>query len=795
MKTITRFLLVFLYFSFNVFSQNKPIDSLVQELEEDSILFEKVFIHTNKTTYNSEDAIWFKVYVAKNDNTPSLKTALVYVSLFSKQGELINTKNVYIKDGVGNNQFELNGDLISGEYIIQAYTNNMLNFGEDNKFASRITIGKNSNVITDSKALYDIQLFPEGGYFLEDVKNVVGIKALLNGKACNYKGKIVNSKNEKVALFSNRHLGMTKAQFIYKENENYKAIIELNDTIINKILPIAKKEGVLISKKRNDKDVIKFELKTNGNSNSDNFVLLFHQNNKIIDYVAVDFLKTRKKIFAFNEKDFLKGVNTVTVLKNNQPILERKFFVEGKINNELQIQKINKIEDSIIYKLKVKDLTSKSNLSLSVLSSNSNYSSNTDIASAMYLSPYVKGFIEHPSFYFNKDNANREAYLDLLLLTQGWTQFSQEDFIEKLNPKQVHYFENGFTLKGKLSPVLSNNLGVFTTDNQLIAKQFLNNQTTFSFNNLVAYKGDSIKLAFIEKEVIKRKPKKIKYDSIPIKKHNLSFLFYNKYLNESQKSGVKKVTNAITVSSYKKQDGVYSLGIVDIETKKKSQAFLDRKAFDKKHRKEVFDIGAYYELDIPEKFKDTNLTIQDYLFKDRGYWLYDVGIDGYKYVVKGFKFHGRSGIKIPLVIVLAIDGVDATTYGRGMPLDVALSIEMKYIKDIMYKPVESKYIDKIVFFTTDDYKKGTTNNFKTYVFKEGYSVSKKYYKPLFSQDSEITNNEIDWKPNLITNKKGEAVFKIKGNLDIENLFFSIQGLSEKGELISGFYTLDNSKAK
>ncbi|MEJ6793202.1 MAG: hypothetical protein QNK89_10850 [Lacinutrix sp.] len=159
-------------------------------------------------------------------------------------------------------------------------------------------------------------------------------------------------------------------------------------------------------------------------------------------------------------------------IKNNQPILERKFFVKGKINNEFSIKTLNKIEDSIIYKLNVKDVTSKSNLSVSILYSNSSYNNNTDIASAMYLTPYVKGYIESPSFYFDSKIVNREAYLDLLLLTQGWTKYSQKNFIEKLNPKPIYDFEYGYTLKGKLSPVLTNNLEIFTTGNQLITRQF-----------------------------------------------------------------------------------------------------------------------------------------------------------------------------------------------------------------------------------------------------------------------------------------------------------------------------------
>ena len=776
---------LFFFFVFHfTFAQNKPIDSIVSGLQKDQLLFEKVFIHTNKTNYVNEDVIWFKAYVLTNENKPSLNTTLLYVSLFSESSQLIETKTVYVKEGVGNNQFEFNEDLVSGNYYIQAHTNNMLNFGKDDKFITRITIGEDIKFKTTSKALYDIQFFPEGGQFLEGVKNVIGIKALVNGKGYDYKGRIVNSKNEKVASFSSIHLGMSKSQFEYKENEKYKAIIAISDTIIEKELPTARKEGVVISKMSSNKDVVEFKVSTNDKSNLDEYVLLFHQNNKIIDYVEFDFYFDRNEVFTFQKEDFLKGVNSVTVLKNNEPILERKFFVNGKVNNEFSIETLNKVEDSIIYKLKVKDLTTKSNISISVLSSNVNYSSNTDIASAMYLTPYVKGYVEQPSYYFNQEHVNREAYLDLLLLTQGWTQYSQEEFIENINPKQTYDFEKGIVVKGELSPVLTNNLGVFTTYNKLITKQFLNNQTTFAFNNLIAYKGDSIKLAFIDREVLRRQPKKIKYDSIPTKDHKLAHFFYDEYVKELQKNEKESITEVV---SYKKQDGVIGLENVKLETGKKDKTFVT------KHKKEVFEIGAYNRLEIPKKYFEEELTMREFLFKDRGYFMLNE-YTSYPFLISNWTTT-PSGKRVPVVVVISVDGVYIKPFGPGMPLETLFLLPIKDVEDIALLPKKTKYHHRLAIFTTEDYKKGTSNNFSTYVFKEGFSRSKKYYAPLFSQETNTTNKEIDWKPNLISTTNGDVVFKIKDNLVYENVLFSIQGFSNKGELISGFYTLDNSKAK
>ena len=58
----------------------------------------------------------------------------------------------------------------------------MRNFGDNNMFVQEVNILSElpeKDTITINN--YDIQIFPEGGYLLEDVENVIGIKSLING--------------------------------------------------------------------------------------------------------------------------------------------------------------------------------------------------------------------------------------------------------------------------------------------------------------------------------------------------------------------------------------------------------------------------------------------------------------------------------------------------------------------------------------------------------------------------------------------------------------------------------------
>ena len=102
------------------------------------------------------------------------------------------------------------------------------------------------------------------------------------------------------------------------------------------------------------------------------------------------------------------------------------------------------------------------------MENNTQFHETTSIKSAFYLSPFINGFIENTSSYFNVKNKNRLENIELLLLTQGFEKYNFEEMITTLNPKEKYKFENGFKLKGTVSPLLTTNLGLMSKNNKLI---------------------------------------------------------------------------------------------------------------------------------------------------------------------------------------------------------------------------------------------------------------------------------------------------------------------------------------
>lgn len=753
---------IVIYFTIiNILAQKPFTNEVITPLLKNQLYFEKVFIHTNKTSYFADDNIWFKAYIVDDNNNPSLNTRLLYVNLLDTDGKIIQNKTIFIDNGSGIGQFELNNSLQFGKYYIQAHTNFMRNFGEKNTFINQIYIlNKKLEKKPKVKNLYDIQIFPEGGYLLEDTKNTVGIKSLVNGIGQDYSGYIINQKNEKVANFKNEHLGISKCDFFYRKKDKYTALINIRDTVLRIPVPIAKKKGIIFNINNTDKK-IDLTLRTNYNSlaelNRNKYHLLFHQRNKIIDFMEISQFDSLNINFKIEKESFFNGVNTVTLFKNNAPFLQRKFYIEKQNKETIVSLKKGTIEkDSVNYILKTLTKHSaqplKSNISISVLPKNTlNFYENTNIKSAFLLSPYIKGNIEKPAYYFNEKNLNRLEHLDLLLLTQGWTQYSVKEMVKKLNPNYKYNFEIGFKLKGKVSPIFSNNFALIDNQDRLINKIFLNSNKNFSFDKLHIYKGDTVRLAFLNNLNEAIKPQKIYFDSIkatkplkfyPAKKSdfskfelrndNILMNFYNTEL----------LDEVIVIGNKKKRD--------DIKTKELLKNFKNA--------------GWYNRIELPEKNKHNN-DLMNFLSYNQNVRL--VNWKGLEYYLQ----YGSVG-----EAVLYIDGRQV----RSEEL-LGVSLDMENVKYIMEKTLH--FVKIIQVFTTDNYKNNIETLYKEYIFKFGYDKAKKYYTPKYNFNQTISNKkiEIDWKPELITNNLGVVKFKIK---KYKNYIFFIQGFAENSYLIS-----------
>ncbi|TMM56171.1 hypothetical protein FEE95_16230 [Maribacter algarum] len=775
------------FFSFAVAAQQSLSENF-RVLNKSSILKEKVFIHTNKTSYFQDDTIWFKAYVADTINHPSIQTTKLYVNLLDHQGLAIYSKTVLIEEGIGLGQFELNNAVGEGVYYIQGYTNYMRNFGDDYYYIQKIQVLKDNSKqsIAPIENQYDIQILPEGGYLLEGIENRIGIKALLNGFGCDYEGQIRNKLRKTIASFKSQHLGMTRCTFQYREDEKYYAEVVFKDTILTIEIPVAKRKGIALHLENIENNYVEVYLKTNertlNSKDLSNYSLLFRQDDRVSDLFSLTRFDSLTGRIQMKKDLFFDGVNTVTLFKEKKPIAERKFFVELKEKRtDVLITPISQENDSLAYKLNLRGGRElpKANLSISIFSPNSLRNEEQNIKTAFLLTPFLKGYIEKPSYYFNSENKKRKEHLDLLLLTQGWTQYSLPEKISKLKSKPLYKFEYGFDLRGKIeSSVKYDSIALIRDNFQIIDKVALKNDLSFNFNNLLLFKKDTTKLAFIDNAGKIIKPGRIKYDSlekpkIPLEKKHPN-VKNNTLVKPKELNPSPDIPETIIPSN-----GTIVLDEAIITEKKRSESYLRRRKLIEKYKPLVRDIGKYREVRIREVFQNYEHDLISFL-QANGARLNETNpLDPY--------------LEAPnkKEALLLIDG--RLFYPDEL---TSLSLSMKNVAHVMVTDsptmiegkLEGRLYGTTVYqvFTTKGYQKNIEELFDKFVIENGYDHPKKYYTPLNEiHQSRFPNMfEVDWKPSIKIDDKGEVDFKIPKKYKNRKLIFSIQGFSEKGHLIS-----------
>ena len=161
MKQLTNlffFLIVLLVGSNPSYSQNKDaIDSAFMKLTKLPPM-EKLYVHTDKTTYASGSTIWLKAYlVTATEHMPLGNSQFVYVELFDKTETLISRIKIKRKNGMFAGNIKLPKALQEGDYCLKAYTSWMLN--QDDEFLFRKMIKVKNFIRNKYKATiqYDIK--------------------------------------------------------------------------------------------------------------------------------------------------------------------------------------------------------------------------------------------------------------------------------------------------------------------------------------------------------------------------------------------------------------------------------------------------------------------------------------------------------------------------------------------------------------------------------------------------------------------------------------------------------------
>ena len=506
---------IFCFFSLNTVGQTntKIEDAYVDYFK---LSRESLYVHLNKTTFLIGEDIWLKCYAYNRRKKQSFKnTSNIYVGIYDSKGKQIKKKLLLAKNGTANGNFLIDTTYTSGVYYIKASTNWMRNFNEDDAFVQKIVILDNNYKQETQKAnTYDLQFLPEGGHIVNQTKNTIGYKIIdNNGNGVKAKAILYDSENEEIASFESNNFGLGKFTLWPNINESYTVVFTLlNGEKLKKILPKPKTEGIALTIDNSKANEIIISINTNNATltkiKQQKFKIAIHKEGDM-KTLPFTFENSTRKSLAINKDILFDGVNTITLInENNTPINERLFYnYKTPKFNSIFVSKLNESKDSI--SLSIYQNTYKSNnLSISILPETStSYNPNHNIISANLLQPYLKGFIETPSYYFSNITSKKKEDLDLLLLTQGWSRYNWNSVIN-YKAEANYNFEQGIKLKGSVISNFTEVDSLYLYSTVYYPAQFvtLDKDKKFTINNFYVLENETLKFSYVNKRMKFLKP-------------------------------------------------------------------------------------------------------------------------------------------------------------------------------------------------------------------------------------------------------------------------------------------------
>lgn len=771
-------LLLFVIISFNLFCQKK-IDSLYYNYFENTR--EVPYLHLNKTTFLKGEEIWFKAYVIEqNSNKLHTTTSNLYVSIFDEKGKLKDQQLIRVKDGVGKGNISIDSTFTMDAYYLKASTNWMKNYAEDNSYLQSIRIISSSSKEVKSKSIseneyFEFKLFPEGGHLLASTTNNLGIliKDVQNKGIKVDNGIIKNRKGEVVGEFKTNRFGLGKSSLFFGENDFYIFEAELpNGTILKQQTPKIEKTGIILHTTY-DKDAIKVNIITNSNSlislNKKKYRVFIHNTRSFKNFYFSFNKESTIYSLNFQKKELSKGVNIITLFnEEDKPVLEKIIFNESEdLYSEININRKKLDKDSTL--LTISNLSNeKIFLSASFLPSKSKaYNPKNNIKSSILLKPYIKGYIEDPTYYFDKNNKNRLEDLELLFLTQGWSKFSW-NLIFNSPPKTEFSFENGINITAHLPKTLKKkqSILIFSSDNNLVEK-IDSTKNSHILKNTFIKKNSIINFSFNNR--------KNQYKILPTLSYSQSSLLESFNLKNLE----NKENIELQISDFKSiSKGFEVLNEVVIKAKKsssKNNPFGSETMLRKVSMKNILG-------------KESETVFNFLLFKG---FSEETSADGITYLGprrrKSFttingNINGYVNPFVGIGVVVYLDNINITNR-----LWVIESMYLSTVKEIFYGDDPSTTNEVVYIYTLPvsefSSKKEKFSEIKTPV---GFANNKEYYNPKypsFINDTYKFYGSLFWNPSLILKPNSKLELKLPNNSQ-NNFIVFFEGVSETGKLLS-----------
>ena len=270
----------------------------------------------------------------------------------------------------------------------------------------------------------DVTFYPEGGYLIPDVENLVTFKLTNTGATTlTTTGELLDQQGRVMAELVVEHDGMGIVKFTPQADGVYTARWKDNfDQDVTFALPQVRSDATVLQVRRNENGMVTVHA---AGAQARNALVLLQQRGCMVaaGYESV----------TINERDLPAGVVQAMLLDSELRCLsERLFFAQN--DNTATPPQVSTDRDTYSDREQIKvdvDLSGitacKGDYAVSVIDANSAEESEGNILANLLLQSELRGRIIQPAYYFTDQDSvsadQREQHLDMLMLTQGWRRY------------------------------------------------------------------------------------------------------------------------------------------------------------------------------------------------------------------------------------------------------------------------------------------------------------------------------------------------------------------------------------
>jgi hypothetical protein len=474
----------------------QQLDSMMAVYAEQAPV-EKIHIHFDKTIYNKEETVWYKVYILATTGLSALSKN-VYVEWYDTTGKMIKQTVAPLYQSTAKGSFDIPADYNGNFLHVKAYTRWMLN--DDPAFAYEKELIINTTTVSPYRrqVVYKtkVETFPEGGFLVQGINSRIAFKATNQyGNPVFIKGVLVNDKNKVLDTLVVKHDGMGSFFLTPAPSEAYKINwTDENGKTGTTPIAVSKTEGASLSvSATNDKAIVHVERTAGAADNFMHMNLLVHMNQALFYKVSLNASQKTALTAQVPIDELPTGILQFSLFTSDWiPVAERILFVNNRLhefNAKLTTPVVSMDKrGKNVFEVYVSD-TAFTNMSISVTDAAISVPDKNTIYSDILLSSDIKGKVYNPGYYLSSDADSVTANLDLVMLTNGWRRFDWDKIKAGIKPTLTYPVETDFMqVKGKVfgmksistsSPLLLNIITVAKDSSKTFAFIPVNKDGTF----------------------------------------------------------------------------------------------------------------------------------------------------------------------------------------------------------------------------------------------------------------------------------------------------------------------------